>query len=484
MELLYNNPIIHMDFSDPDVIRVNDDFYMVASSFNMVPGIPILHSKNLVEWEIINYVFDKIPFERFDKVCHGDGAWAPSLRYHNNKFYCVIPFPDEGVYVSETSNIYAKWSDLRCLIDEKGIIDPCPIWDNDKCYLVVGFAKSRIGFNSVLGLYEVDNDLTHIIKDYKIIYDGHNNNPTIEGPKFNKRNGYYYIMAPAGSVKTGWQVALRSKDIYGPYESKIVLLQNDTKINGPHQGALIDIDNNDNWAFIHFQDKGCYGRITHLEPVKWINDWPLCGNIKDPLLGGSPVNEGRYPINIKTDYKIICNDDFKSKTLLWQTPSNINNFYEYDNGLKMYALYDNESTDKLHLLPYKLLQKIIGEKFNISVNIDLSNMQLNDECGLIMLGSIYNYIAIKKEDGYKLYIGSGSFNEKDSLKYISNVDCKVTLNVIFMENGYYKLGFNDIIFNDIFKAYPGRWVSTFVGLYNRGIKNSKGYVVFNDFKME
>ena len=241
----YKNPIILSDYSDPDVIRYKNNYYMIASSFNHLPGIPVLKSKNLVDWKLIGHVFQKLPFERFNDVVHGCGAWAPSLRYHNNKFYCVIPFPDEGIYVSECSDIEkGDWSELHPLIKGSGLEDPCPIWVKDKCYLVIGFVKSRIGFNSVLGLYEVTPDLKNLVtKDYKIIFDGHNTQPTIEGPKFYFKDDYFYILAPAGSVKTGWQTALRSKNIYGPYEEKIIMCQNDSPTNGPHQGALIDLPN-------------------------------------------------------------------------------------------------------------------------------------------------------------------------------------------------------------------------------------------------
>ena len=109
----YSNPIILSDYSDPDVIRYKDSFYLIASSFNHTPGIPVLKSKNLVDWKIINYVYDKIPFERFNNVCHGDGSWAPSLRFHNGLFYAIIPFPDEGIYVSCTDDIDSgNWSEL------------------------------------------------------------------------------------------------------------------------------------------------------------------------------------------------------------------------------------------------------------------------------------------------------------------------------------------------------------------------------------
>lgn len=478
----YTNPIIHMDYSDPDVIRVNDDYFMVSSSFNMVPGIPILHSKNLVNWEIINYVFDRIPFDGYDQVKHGNGAWAPSIRYHKNTYYCIIPFPDEGIYVSKTNDIYGLWSPLFPLIKGKGIIDPCPIWDNDKCYLIVGFAKSRIGFNSVLGLYEVSNDLTKPLTDYKIIYDGHNNNPTIEGPKIYKRNDYYYIMAPAGSVKTGWQVALRSKDIYGPYESKIVLLQNDTIINGPHQGALIEL--NDNlWAFIHFQDKGCYGRVVHLQPVKWINDWPICGNIKDDSLGGSPVLEHDYLIDIKSNYKLKYKDDFKSKNLLWQRPSNYKAFYKIDNGLIIYN-HNNLYNDELNLCQSVLMQKVMNETFNVSVNLDLSNMSFNSEAGIVVTGSIYNFISIKKEKDLVLYIGNGMFGQKDQYIKIGIVDKKIALNIKFMKMGSYKFGINGKILDNSYIAYPGRWIGSSIGLFSKGENDSKGYAIFSDFIME
>ena len=228
----YQNPIIKSDYSDPDVIRVKDSYYMIASSFNHTPCLPILKSENLVDWKIVNYMWDRLPFDTYDKVMHGCGVWAPSIREHNKKFYALVPFPDEGIFVTETDDIEnGKWSEPRLLIKGPGIEDPCPIWVDDKCYLVVGFVKSRIGFNSMLAVYEVSSDLTKQLSDYKIVFDGHNIAPTVEGPKFHFRNGFFYILAPCGSVKTGWQIALRSKNIYGPYEMKIILMQNDSKIN-------------------------------------------------------------------------------------------------------------------------------------------------------------------------------------------------------------------------------------------------------------
>ncbi|MGM9971498.1 MAG: family 43 glycosylhydrolase [Anaeroplasmataceae bacterium] len=485
----YTNPIIQADYSDPDVIRYNEDFYMVASSFNHTPGVPILHSINLVDWEIINYVFDNINIKRFDNVCHGDGAWAPAIRYNNGLFYVMIPFPDEGIYVSYAKNPYDKWSEPHLLIKGRGLEDPCPIWDNDKCYVVVGFAKSRAGFNSCIALYEASIDLKEILSDgYKIIYDGHDNNPTIEGPKFNVRNGYYYIMAPAGSVKGGWQTALRSKNIYGPYESKVVLMQGDTLINGPHQGALIDIDDNDNWAFIHFQDMRAYGRVCHLEPVTWYNDWPIPGHVGDPLLAGTPVSEHEYLINKKSDYFINTSDDFSSNklSLIWQTPANKkDNWYELKEGLVLNCL--NGDIKNLHMLPNHFMQKVMYLEFEASSKANFNLIDDGDEIGFSIMGTNYAYICVRRENAKNyIEINEGSFNSNDKVIYKEEYNSN---EIIFNLDAYntniydlnYKLGFNGKYLYEN-KATAGRWIGAKLGIYAKGY--NKGYAVFKYYNQE
>ena len=485
----YNNPVILSDYSDPDVLRRGDNFYLVASSFNHTPGVPVLKSKNLVDWKIINYVFDKIPFERFKDVCHGDGAWAPAIRYHKGLYYVIIPFPDEGVYVSSTDDIEkGNWSKPWCLIEGKGIIDPCPIWHKDKCYLAVGFAKSRIGFNSCLGLYKVSCDLKENISgDYKIIFDGHNTQPTIEGPKFYYRNNYFYIMAPAGSVKAGWQTCLRSKNVYGPYEEKIVMMQNDSSINGPHQGALIDLKNGE-YAFIHFQDKKAYGRVVHLQPVKWCNDWPLCGRVNDELLGGTPVLEHDYLINKRTSYNIPVSDDFKGDklSLIWQTPANKgSNWYELDNGLKLNCVYHNdEAYNALNKTPNLFLNKISLYSFTVKSLCILNLKNELDEAGLTYMGSEYAYICVRRINGNNhLQLRKGQFNSNDEViyDYIYN---NQTIEFMMKYSGpnKYQLGFNGTYFKDVFTATPGRWIGGKYGIYAKG-KEVGGHALFQYFKV-
>ena len=128
---MYKNPILFSDYSDPDVIRVGDDFFMVASSFTYFPGLPVLHSKDLVNWQIISYAVNKLPFECYDVPQHGKGVWAPAIRYHNGMFYVYFATPDEGIFMSKTDNPFGEWGTVIQVKEAKGWIDPCPFWDDD-----------------------------------------------------------------------------------------------------------------------------------------------------------------------------------------------------------------------------------------------------------------------------------------------------------------------------------------------------------------
>lgn len=486
----YQNPIIYSDYSDPDVIRRGDDFYMIASSFSHTPGIPILKSKNLVDWKLHSYVFERLPFPQFKNVIHGAGAWAPSLRYHDGHYYVMIPFIDDGIYVASCTDIEkGDWTEPWCLLPLRGLEDPCPIWLKDKCYVVVGFAKSRIGFNSCLGLYEVSPDLKKQISEtYTIIYDGHHMNPTIEGPKFNQRNGWIYIMAPAGSVKTGWQVCLRSKNIYGPYEAKIVLMQNDSPVNGPHQGALIELKN-DEWAFIHFQDMKCYGRITHLQPVRWIDDWPLCGCVKDELLSGSPVLEAEYIIPKKSNYKIQTSDNFTQDklSLMWQTPANKQpGWYSLQNGLNLYCYYhDSKAAKALNVTPNLFLTKLAFPSFKVSTLCELKLVHEGDEVGFCYMGSSYTYICVvRKNHCNHLQVRRGAFNQEEDVVVFDSVynNQEIEWMMKFVSPGKYQLGFNKMFFKENYLALPGRWIGGKIGIYAKGLSTG-GSACFKFFKV-
>ena len=287
----YRNPVIDADYSDPDVCRVGNDYYMTASSFACFPGLQILHSTDLVNWEIIGAALkDDYPvlpqykgtdLDFHKRIEHGNYVWAPSIRYHDGWFYIYWGDPDQGLFMTKTQDPRGTWETPVLVKEGKGMIDCCPLWDDDgKAYLSHGCAGSRAGVKSVLFVAPMSPDGTHVTGPSRIVYDGHEDQPTIEGTKFYKRNGYYYIMSPAGGVKYGWQVELRSKNPFGPYDEYVGLAQGKSKVNGPHQGAWVDTQNGEDW-FLHFQDKHAYGRVVHLQPAKWVNDWLVIGDDTD-----------------------------------------------------------------------------------------------------------------------------------------------------------------------------------------------------------
>ncbi len=480
--LEYTNPILFADYSDPDVIKVGEDYFMVSSSFNYVPGIPVLHSKNLVEWSFCGYVLTELPFKRYNKVVSGCGVWAVSIRFHNGYFYCVIPFPDEGIYVAKTTNPFNGWEKPYCLTTEKGWIDPCPIWTEKGAYLTFAFAKSRVGFNSKIAVIKVSENLDKLEEEnYTVVYDGSNNNPTIEGPKFYKRGEYFYILAPAGGVKNGWQVALRSKSVYGPYESKIVLMQGDSSINGPHQGGLVSGEKGD--YFLHFQHVEGYGRIVHLQPVTWLNDYPIMGEVKDENLAGVPVLKGNYPINIKTNYKIpTCFDFKKGEFLTWQTPCNLDKkWYYFSNGLVLNCIEHNEN---FLSFPATFCQKIAFENFKVETEIDLKNLTDGSQTGLIVLGKTYGLISCQNLLG-KLTANLIIFDD-NSEKVVESIEIsdkvKLKLLGVRLNSGQLQITFmvNNKKFKTKFIATDGRWVGSHVGIFAKG-KEEKNYATFSYF---
>lgn len=402
----YTNPIINADYSDPDVCvgPSGTDFYLTASSFNCIPGLPILHSKDLVNWEIIGHALkEQKPKEVFDKAAHGMGVWAPSIRYHAGEFYIYWGDPDYGIYMVKAKDPAGAWSEPVLVVEGKGMIDTTPLWDDDgRCYLVNGWAGSRAGFKSVLSVRELSADGTKAIGNPVIVFDGNNVNRTVEGPKFYKHDGWYWILAPAGGVPTGWQLAMRSKNPFGPYESKTVLAQGKSKINGPHQGGLVSTINGEYW-FIHFQDKGPYGRVVHLQPVNWVDGWPVMGVDKDGDLCGEPVIRHKKP-NVGNVYPIVNpveSDEFNTPLLgkQWQWPANYDSKFGQPTSYGFFRLYTNKlSKDFVNLweAPNMLLQKTPADAFTATAKVKFAAKKDGQYAGIIMMGMDYSALIIKR----------------------------------------------------------------------------------------
>lgn len=405
---MYKNPILYADYSDPDVIRVNDDFYMVASSFTYLPGVPLLHSKDLVHWEIINYCVPSLPFEKYNVPVHGSGTWAPSIRYHEGTFYVFVPLVDEGIFVARSKDPYGTF-ELNCLKEARGWIDPCPLWDDDgKAYMVFAYANSRCGIKHRLSVVEIDCQCTEVLTEPKVIFDGKQIAPTIEGPKFHKKGDYYYIFAPAGGVETGWQSVLRSRNVYGPYEYKIVLHQGNTNVNGPHQGAWVCAIDGKEW-FVHFQDVIELGRITHLQPVCWNDGWPFIGVETNGDGIGEPVEEWNEPIEGAPKYKIATSDDFDKEVLnlQWQWQANpCKDFYSLSKekgALTLFCRVNDRRENLLWYAPNALTQIPQSCQFIASTKISLEGEQSGDFAGMGIIGHQYAYVGIEKtENGYAL----------------------------------------------------------------------------------
>ncbi len=404
----YTNPIIHADYSDPDVIRVGDDFYMTASSFNAIPGLPILHSKDLVNWRIINHALRRQePFDIFRKPQHGGGVWAPAIRFHDGEFYIYYGDPDFGIYMTKSKDPAGIWSQPLLIKEAKGWIDPCPLWDDDgNAYLVHAFAGSRAGIKSVLVVNRMNKEGTRIIDDGVVVFDGHEKHPTVEGPKFHKIGEYYYISAPAGGVATGWQLVLRSKNIYGPYEEKIVLAQGKTAINGPHQGALVDTQNSE-WWFLHFQDRGAYGRIVHLQPAVWKNGFPVIGNDTDGDGTGEPVTRFKKPnVGLQSPMQTPQDSDEFNNALIgpqWQWHANSEAVWAMPfpqrGVLKMFSVQTPENYKNLWDLPNLLLQKFPAEVFTATAKIKFEPRFEGERFGLVVMGLDYAVLGVTFKDG-------------------------------------------------------------------------------------
>jgi len=316
----FKNPVLWADYNNLDVIRQGSDFYMTAATHHFM-GMPILHSKDMVNWTIISRIYRRLDLSvsyNTPGQAYQRGTWAPAIRFNGGRYYVYICTPDEGLIMSSTIDPAAAWDPWYTVKSIAGWEDPCPYWDDVtgaggdgpggcKAYLV----RSKLGAGSLI-LHAMSWDGKTLLDSGQTIAAGSG----LEGPKLMKRNGYYYIFAPEGGIDKGYQVVLRSKALYGPYVSKTILEQGNTAVNGPHQGSWIDLANGDSW-FYHFQQNAGWGRIAHLEPAQWgADDWPTIGN-PDGSGVGEPVARPKKPA-VGATFQVQTpqsSDEFTSTTL-------------------------------------------------------------------------------------------------------------------------------------------------------------------------
>lgn len=495
---MYRNPVLHADYSDPDVCAVGEDYFLTASSFNCTPGLPILHSKDLVNWKIVNYALKKVePVEYYNEARHGKGVWAPSIRFHEGVFYIYWGDPDFGIFMVKTRDPYGEWDKPVLVKAGKGMIDPCPLWDDDgRVYLAHAWAGSRAKFNSVLTVCEMNKEGTAVISDPVLVFDGNDGvNHTIEGAKFYKRNGFYYLFAPAGGVVSGWQLVMRSKDVYGPYEARIVMAQGKTDINGPHQGGWVDTPAGESW-FLHFQDKGAYGRVLHLNPMKWVNDWPVIGVDKDGDGCGDPVSRYRKPKTGKT-YPIetpVESDEFDTRKLglQWEWHANYQDVFGFTTNMGYARIYGHELSPHFKNfweVPNLLMQKFPAEEFTATAKLKVSAKDDGQLSGLIIMGWDYSWIGVEKQ-GEKFLLKQAVCKdaEQGNLEQVStlavlepsrkfeaglfpNYEREIYIRVHVDKGAYCRFSYSldGKKFTEagtLFKARQGKWIGAKVGMFS------------------
>lgn len=398
----FTNPIMWGDWPDPDVIRVGDDFYFVSTSMHYVPGCPIAKSKDLVNWEIVGYAVDRYDEDpRYDLKggnLYLNGSWANSIRYHNGKFYVFFCTPygwgtETGHFsVCEAEKPEGPW--IRTIFPDY-LYDPGVLFDDDgRVYVVHG--------QNTLYVSELNADLKSVksepveIWNKNIYNEDQKRSAAMEGSHVYKINGMYYILCPAGGTE-GWQVCLRSKSIYGPFEHKVVFSDNSSyPPNGPHQGGMVQLKNGD-WWFIIMQDRDKIGRVPCLLPVKWVDGWPMLGaNGKDAVVYQKP--------NVGKTYKIknpATTDEFESRRLglQWQWNHNPDNKRWSLTERPGYMRLKASQAEDLKSARNTLTQRVQGPSSSGTVEMDVAGLKDGNVAGFGIFQFPYAYVGVQQVEG-------------------------------------------------------------------------------------
>lgn len=518
----YRNPVLFADYSDPDAIRVGEDYWLTASSFNHAPGLPVLHSRDLVNWALVNYALPRLlPVAHFAVPRHGGGVWAPSLRFHDGRYWIYFPDPDFGLFAITAKHPAGRWSDPVCVKAGRGLIDPCPFWDEDGSgYLVHGWAKSRSGIKNRLTLNRLRRDNLGLADEGVVVIDGDRMEgwSTIEGPKLYKRNGYYYIFAPAGGVRDGYQAVFRARSLHGPYESRIVLAQGRTAVNGPHQGAWVDTPAGEHW-FLHFQERPAFGRVVHLQPVVWRDDWPLIGaaggtgpgepvtEFRKPSAGGQPAahvgatgatpgaNGGAGEENTPAMAR------FGVPALEWQWEANPQpGWLAVDASTWRLACVPLPDGANLWTAGNLLLRKFAGPAFVATAHLALDARGDDDRAGLVVFGYDYAWLGLRRHGaGMQLVLcvctgapQQGVERPAGVVELATGGGTTVELRVTVDAAGHCQFAYREpggavCPIGPLFQACSGNWVGAKVGLFAVGAartNSAPGHAIVTGFTLE
>lgn len=413
-EETYANPVLAGDYSDPDVLRVGNDYYLTASSFANVPGLPILHSRDLVNWKLIGHALPRLePKGHFATPRRGGGVWAPAWAWRDGLFHIYYPDPDFGIFLVTAKNPAGPWSKPVLVDATRGAIDPAPFFDDDgSAWLAHAFAQSRAGFQNVIVLKRMNRQGTRTIDQGRRIIEGDKLPPvrtsigmrpwqTTEGPKIYKRDGWYWVFAPSGSVKGGWQGVFRAKSLEGPWEGRNVLDQGGTEINGPHQGAWVRTQKGEDW-FFHFQDTDSYGRRVWLEPMRWRHGWPVIGEDPDKDGIGQPVLRHVKPDLPRGPAASPETDDgfdIGVPSLAWQWNANPQDHWIAKGPAGQLRLASAATPANLWEAGNLLSRKLPADRFTATTKLRFAPLRDGERAGLAFLGYDYGWIGVERHGG-------------------------------------------------------------------------------------
>lgn len=476
----YTNPIIWSDFPDNDVIRVGDTYYMVCTTMYFFPGVPVLKSKDLVNWEYLTNAITKFKqhpaYDMNGGTRYGHGQWASSIRYHNGKFYILFVTLDEGGFLCTADKPEGPW-ELHKL--PKAFYDAGLFFDDDgRTYVVSGYSK--------LSLTEVDAHLAPISKD-SVVFDKVQRKG-LEGSHMYKINGYYYIYATYGGGD-GYQTCLRSKNIYGPYEEKIVLRDDMNQAGrGVHQGALIQTQTGEWWSII-FQDRGGVGRVPTLQPVTWVDGWPIVGkNGRAVVTYRKPGVDKSWPVKI-----LPTSDEFNTGSLGMQWAWNHNpddSCWSLAARKGFLRLTTAKVAPGLTLARNTLTQRMFGPYSIATTSVYVDKMKTGDIAGLGVLQLPYAFIGIRSDTRTKhiLMVNNGKTIDSVVLGNRDHLYLRASANTM-KDEVTFAYSFDNINFKALGDTLRMKFnLKMFTGnrfaLFNYATMQTGGYVDFDWFRMK
>lgn len=488
----FSNPLMWGDWADPDVIRVGDDFYMVSTSMQYVPGCPVTTSKDLVNWKMAGYAVERYDEDpRYDMqggTLYMNGSWAATIRHHAGKFYVGFCTPygwgtEKGNFsICIANDIKGPWE--RTIFPEY-LYDPGLLFDDDgKVYVVHG--------QGTLYVTELNADVKSVKGENVKIWEKRFKNPFelgggfgMEGSHAYKINGKYYITCPAGGNR-GWQICLRSDHIYGPYEYKLIM--NDCSsypTNGMHQGGMVQLKNGD-WWFIIMQDRGAIGRVPCLVPVEWVDGWPMLGsNGKEVITYTKPAVGKNYPVQVPA-----TTDEFNNSVLglQWQWNHNPDNAKWSLKDRKGYMRLKASLADSLLNARNTLSQRVQGPSSTGTVVMDVKGLKNGNIAGFGILELPYAFIAIQQTGDTRKIIMRNGETTVESIDFTGDklwMRARAT-DVNFRATFYYSLDGKKFIpiGNELFMKNGLRWTGNRFALFNYSTTEEgvDGYADFDWFR--